>query len=344
MRTDGRESENVEDRRGEGPVGGGFGGGLPLGRVGIGTVVIALVASYFLGIDPRVVLGVLGGMESGPQHRKRRAGRRQNLPTRPGVSSAWFWPTRDTWTALLRERGRTYQPPKLVLYSRRYPTACGTGSAAAGPFYCPSDQKVYLDTSFFALLQQRFGAPGDFAQAYVIAHEVGHHVQNQLGIMARTQELRGRMSERQYNQVSVRVELQADCFAGIWGYHAQRSRHIVESGDLEEALRAATAIGDDTLQKQSQGQVVPESFTHGTSNSACGGSGAVSSPAGSTTATHSSPRRCKHTPRHARRKARRCLRQLDLASGTPPGRNLRPCRHLRPVESPIRSRLAAQIL
>ena len=266
MRTDGRESENVEDRRGEGPVGGGFGGGLPLGRVGIGTVVVALVASYFLGIDPRVVLGVLGGVQSGaPTAQAPRGPAPKPADPTGRFVSVVLADTEDTWTALLRERGRTYQPPKLVLYSRSYPTACGTGSAAAGPFYCPSDQKVYLDTSFFALLQRRFGAPGDFAQAYVIAHEVGHHVQNQLGIMARTQELRGRMSERQYNQVSVRVELQADCFAGIWGFHAQRSRHVVESGDLEEALRAATAIGDDTLQKQSQGQVVPESFTHGTS-------------------------------------------------------------------------------
>jgi len=271
MRTDGRESDNIEDRRGEGPVGGGGfgGGGFPVGRVGIGTVVIALVASYFLGIDPRVVLGVLGGgMDSGPPPQtKVQTGPASKQPTdqRGHFVSVVLADTEDTWTALFRERGKTYQPPKLVLYSRSYPTACGTGSAASGPFYCPSDQKVYLDTSFFDLLQQRFKAPGDFAQAYVIAHEVGHHVQNQLGVMAQTAQLRERMSERQYNQVSVRVELQADCFAGIWGYHAQHSRQIIEAGDLEEALRAATAIGDDTLQKQSQGQVVPDSFTHGTS-------------------------------------------------------------------------------
>jgi predicted metalloprotease len=266
MRTDGRESDNVEDRRGEGPVGGGFGGGLPLGRVGIGTVVVALVASYFLGIDPRVVLGVLGGMDTGaPTTRAPTGPAPKPTDARGHFVSVVLADTEDTWTALFRERGRTYAPPKLVLYSRSYPTACGTGSAAAGPFYCPEDRKVYLDTSFFDLLQQRFRSPGDFAQAYVIAHEVGHHVQNQLGVMAQTAQLRQRMSERQYNQVSVRVELQADCFAGIWGYHAQRSRQIVEAGDLEEALRAASAIGDDTLQKQSQGQVVPESFTHGTS-------------------------------------------------------------------------------
>jgi predicted metalloprotease len=263
MRTDGRESENVEDRRGEGPVGGGLGRGLPVGRLGIGTIVVALVASYFLGVDPRIVMGVLSGMDAGPT---------EQAPSGPAPKptdeagrriSVVLADTEDTWTALFRERGRTYQAPKLALYSRSYPTACGLGSSAAGPFYCPSDQKVYLDTAFFDLLQQRFRAPGDFAQAYVIAHEVGHHVQNQIGVMAQTQQLRERLTERQYNQVSVRVELQADCFAGIWAHHAQRSRQILESGDLEEALRAATAIGDDTLQKQTQGQVVPESFTHG---------------------------------------------------------------------------------
>jgi predicted metalloprotease len=263
MRTDGRESENVEDRRGEGPVGGG-GRGLPLGRVGIGTVVVALVASYFLGIDPSVVLGVLGGMQGPPTVQAPSGPAKKPTDQAGRFVSVVLADTEDTWTALFRERGRTYQPPKLTLYARSYPTACGTGSAAAGPFYCPADQKIYLDTSFFELLQRRFGAPGDFAQAYVIAHEVGHHVQNQMGIMEQTQKLRERLSERQYNQVSVQVELQADCFAGMWGHHAQRSRQVLEAGDIEEALRAATAIGDDTLQKQSQGQVVPESFTHGT--------------------------------------------------------------------------------
>jgi len=267
MRTDGRESDNVEDRRGDGPVGGGFGGGgLPVGRLGIGGVVIALVASYFFGIDPRIVLGLLSGMESAPPAQQVPHGPapRPTDPTGHFVSVV-LADTEDTWTALFREKGRTYQPPKLTLYSGSYPTACGQGSAAAGPFYCPRDQKVYLDTSFFDLLQQRFHAPGNFAQAYVIAHEVGHHVQNQIGVMEQAEKLHAQMSERQYNQVSVRVELQADCFAGIWGYHAQRSRQVVENGDLEAALRAAAAIGDDTLQKQSQGQVVPETFTHGTS-------------------------------------------------------------------------------
>jgi predicted metalloprotease len=259
MRTDGRESENVEDRRGAGP-----GGGLPIGRLGIGGVVVALVASYFLGIDPSILMGMLGGMEGSSVTQAPSGPAPKPTDAAGKFVSVVLADTEDTWTALFRERGRKYEPPRLVLYSRSFPTACGTGSAAAGPFYCPSDQKVYLDTSFFELLQQRFRAPGDFAQAYVIAHEVGHHVQNQLGVMAQTQQLRERMSERQYSQVSVRVELQADCFAGIWGFHAQRSRQVIEAGDLEEALRAATAIGDDTLQKQTQGQVVPESFTHGT--------------------------------------------------------------------------------
>jgi uncharacterized protein len=269
MRTDGRESENVEDRRGDGPVGGGFGGGgLPIGRLGIGTVVIAVVASYFFGIDPRIVLGLLSGGETGaPTVQQAPRGPAPKPTDQTGhFVSVVLADTEDTWTALFREHGRTYQPPKLTLYSSSFPTACGQGSAAAGPFYCPQDQHVYLDTSFFALLQQRFHAPGNFAQAYVIAHEIGHHVQNQIGVMAQTDKLRQRMSGQQYNQVSVRVELQADCYAGIWGYHAQRSRQMLESGDLEAALRAATAIGDDTLQKQSRGQVVPESFTHGTSD------------------------------------------------------------------------------
>ena len=268
MRTDGRESENVEDRRGDGPVGGGSGGGLPVGRLGIGTVVVAVVASYFLGIDPRVVLGLLSGVQSGPptvQHAPQGPAPKPTDQTGRFVSVV-LGDTEDTWTALFRERGRTYQPPRLLLYSRSFPTACGQGSAASGPFYCPLDQKVYLDTSFFDLLQQRFHAPGNFAEAYVIAHEVGHHVQNQIGVMAQTEKLRERLSPQQYNEVSVRVELQADCFAGIWGYHAQQSRHVLQEGDLESALRAATAIGDDTLQRQAQGHVVPETFTHGTSD------------------------------------------------------------------------------
>jgi predicted metalloprotease len=171
--------------------------------------------------------------------------------------------TEDTWNSIFREGGRYYAEPRLVLYENEWPTACGRGEAAAGPFYCPADQKIYIDLTFFRALSERFNAPGDFAAAYVLAHEVGHHVQNQLGVMAKIEQLRPRMTAQQNNALSVRVELQADCFAGIWAHHAQRSRQILEQGDLEEALRAAAAVGDDTLQRASRGHVVPESFTHG---------------------------------------------------------------------------------
>jgi len=265
MRTDGRESDNVEDRRGQ--SGSRLPGGMRMGRggLGIGTIVVALVASYFLGIDPRIVMGVLGGMDSGaPTQVQAPAGPAPKPADEIGRFVAIVLAdTEDTWRAAFKEAGGTYREPKLVLFSGVYPTACGMGQSAAGPFYCPLDQKVYIDLSFFGQLQERFGAPGDFAQAYVIAHEVGHHVQNLLGIMEKTAQLRQRMSEREYNQVSVRVELQADCFAGVWAHHAQRVRNVLEPGDLEEALRAASAIGDDVLQKQTQGRVVPDSFTHG---------------------------------------------------------------------------------
>jgi predicted metalloprotease len=265
MRTDGRESDNVEDRRGQ--SGGGMPGGIRMGRggLGVGTIVVALVASYFLGIDPRLVMGVLGGMDGSAPTQVQAPAEPAGKPTDElgRFVSVVLADTEDTWRALFREAGGTYQEPKLVLFSGRYPTACGMGQSAAGPFYCPADQKVYIDLSFFRQLQERFRAPGDFAQAYVIAHEVGHHVQNLLGIMEQTARLRSRMSERDYNEVSVRVELQADCFAGVWAHHAQKVRKVLEPGDLEEALRAASAIGDDVLQKSSQGYVVPDSFTHG---------------------------------------------------------------------------------
>jgi hypothetical protein len=210
-------------------------------------------------------MSVLGGMDSG-------APVQVEAPAAPAPKpaddigrfvSVVLADTEDTWRAAFRQAGGTYREPKLVLFSGSYPTACGMGQSAAGPFYCPLDQKVYIDLAFFRMLQERFRAPGDFAQAYVVAHEVGHHVQNLLGIMEKTAQLRQRMSERDYNEVSVRVELQADCFAGVWAHHAQRVRNVLEPGDLEEALRAATAIGDDVLQKQTQGRVVPDSFTHG---------------------------------------------------------------------------------
>ncbi len=268
MRTDGRESDNVEDRRGE--SGARMPGGVRMGRggLGIGTIAIALIASYFLGIDPRMVMSVLGGLESGPPQQTQAPSQPAGKPTDElgRFVSVVLADTEDTWRALFRQAGGTYREPKLVLFSGAYPTACGMGQSAAGPFYCPADEKVYIDLAFFRELQERFRAPGDFAQAYVIAHEVGHHVQNQLGIMEKTAQLRQRMSERDYNQVSVRVELQADCFAGVWAHHAQKVRQVLEPGDIDEALRAASAIGDDTLQKQTQGRVVPDSFTHGSAD------------------------------------------------------------------------------
>lgn len=261
MRTDGRESDHVEDRRGQragmGKVG--------VGRLGIGGVVIALVASYFLGIDPRVMMGVLGGLEgqvAQTQPVQQPAAKPTDAEGR--FMSVVLADTEDTWNALFREAGGNYAEPRLVLYERQWPTACGTGDAAAGPFYCPADQKIYIDLTFFRALSERHNAPGDFAAAYVVAHEVGHHVQNQLGVMKRVNEMRTRLSPQQNNALSVRVELQADCFAGIWAHHAQRSRQILEQGDIEEALRAAAAVGDDTLQRATRGRVVPESFTHGT--------------------------------------------------------------------------------
>jgi hypothetical protein len=261
MRTDGRESDNVEDRRGQSP------GGMRIGRggLGIGTIVVALIATFVFGIDPRVVLGLLGGTGGGAPTQVQAPAEPAGKPSDElgRFVSVVLADTEDTWRAIFRQGGQSYREPKLVLFSGSYPTACGMGQSAAGPFYCPADQKVYIDLSFFRQLQERFRAPGDFAQAYVIAHEVGHHVQNLLGIMEQTARLRQRMSEREYNEVSVRVELQADCFAGVWAHHAQKLRNVLEPGDLEEALRAASAIGDDVLQKSSRGYVVPDSFTHG---------------------------------------------------------------------------------
>lgn len=261
---DNRESENLEDRRGGG-------GGLPVGgrSIGVGTIVLALVAMYF-GVDPSVVLNMGGGAPSQVS---------QEAPAQPGVKSSQapaedqaahfvskvLADTEDTWGEIFKAGGRQYEEPKLVLYTGGTRTACGMGQAAMGPFYCPADQKVYLDLAFYNELQRRFQAPGDFAQAYVVAHEIGHHVQNLLGISEKVQQARGRVSEAEGNALSVRLELQADCLAGIWANHANRSRSVLEQGDIDEGLRAATAIGDDTLQKQAQGYAVPESFTHGSS-------------------------------------------------------------------------------
>ncbi|MCC7702847.1 neutral zinc metallopeptidase [Janthinobacterium sp. GW460P] len=260
-----RESDNVEDRRGEdGGGGGGFGFG---GRsIGIGTIVIALVGSYVLGVNPLTLLNLLSG-GGGGQISTQQAPARQT-PANDEMTRfvrTVLADTEDTWGALFKAEGGSYVKPKLVLFSGSVPTACGTGQSASGPFYCPGDQKVYLDLDFFKLMQQRFKVSGEFAEAYVIAHEVGHHVQNLMGLSEKVDNARRTASERQANAMSVRLELQADCFAGVWAFHANQDRKILEQGDVEAALKAATAIGDDALQRQSQGHVVPDSFTHGTS-------------------------------------------------------------------------------
>lgn len=253
-----RESRNIEDRRGRRmPLGG-------RGSIGIGTIILALVAMYF-GIDPTVVLqGVDEPTSSSASYDTASPDVRQT-PELQFVSRV-LGDTEDTWHALFREmKAGAYQEPKLVLYTGSTPSACGMGQAAMGPFYCPGDASIYLDLSFFRQLEHSLDSPGDFAQAYVIAHEVAHHVQNQLGVMRQVEQARARMSTAQSNALSVRVELQADCFSGVWAHHSDAQRATLEPGDIEEGLNAAAAIGDDRLQKRSQGYVVPDSFTHGTS-------------------------------------------------------------------------------
>ena len=262
-----RESENVEDRRGGG-------GGLPVGIGGVGAIVVLLVG-LFLGVDPSTLLALLSGDGTQQQTETRRAdddaygssrmpepGRAD--PMRQFVSVV-LADTEDVWSQLFNSMGRTYNDPKLVLYSQRVNSACGFASAASGPFYCPEDQKAYLDLSFFQEMNDRLNAPGEFAEAYVIAHEIGHHVQNELGILQRAHTERARSDERRSNAISVRIELQADCFAGVWAYHADRTKHIIEQGDVEAALNAASAVGDDRLRRQPHGTVVPDAFTHGSS-------------------------------------------------------------------------------
>jgi len=255
---DQRESSSVEDRRGwsVGRVGG----------LGIGGTLIAIVASYFLGIDPRVLLGVAEQMQ-GPATQQGRPIDPAKDPQSAQVSEVKkvLAMTEDTWDAIFQQSGGQYRRPTLVVYRGVTPTACGSGQAAMGPFYCPGDEKIYLDLGFFDEMARRFRAGGDFARAYVIAHEVGHHVQRLTGVTAKVEGLRSRVSRTEYNRVSVRVELQADCFAGVWAHHANRARPFLDPGDVEEALAAANAIGDDALQKQTGGIAVPDSFTHGTS-------------------------------------------------------------------------------
>jgi hypothetical protein len=250
----GRKSDNVEDQRGGGVSQGAVGGGL-------GVIVITLIA-LFLGVDPSAILDQVATNNPNPGITSDRPPAEDRLANFVAVV---LGDTEDTWHEVFKEMGRTYQEPKLVLFSGAVNSACGFNRAAVGPFYCPSDQKVYIDLSFYQDLKNKLGAPGDFAQAYVIAHEVGHHVQNLLGISRKVYNLQNQVSREEANQLSVRVELQADCFAGIWANRADKARQILEQGDVEEALNAATSIGDDRLQAQSRGYVTPESFTHGSS-------------------------------------------------------------------------------
>ena len=262
-----RQSDNVEDRRDGGGEGGG-GGGFGLGgrSIGLGSVAVALVAGWVFGINPLTVLGLLGGDGQRTPSAQTAPAARPPASDRPAAFVATVLAdTEDVWREQFKAQGATYQDPKLVLFRGTTPTACGRGQAAMGPFYCPGDQKVYIDLAFYDVLRNQLGAPGDFAQAYVIAHEVGHHVQNLLGISEKLDAQRGKIPEARMNALSVRLELQADCFAGVWAFHANRMRQVLEQGDIEEALNAAAQIGDDKLQRQSQGTVRPESFTHGTS-------------------------------------------------------------------------------
>jgi len=244
-----RASGNVEDRRGLGLAGGG---------IGIGGIVIALIA-YFLGADPQTAMQV--GEQVAPPHQAQVAKGTPNDQLGQFVAKV-LGSTEDVWTQIFQQSGSQYRPPTLVLYDHVTRSACGMGQAAMGPFYCPNDEKLYVDLSFYRDLQNRFHAPGDFAQAYVVAHEVGHHVQKLTGTFRRLEQARG--GAQGASGVSVRMELQADCYAGVWGHHAGAMNEL-DPGDVEEALNAATAIGDDRLQQQTQGRVVPESFTHGTS-------------------------------------------------------------------------------
>ncbi len=256
-----RTSSNVEDRRGMGIPGG-------AGGLGMGTIIILGLVGWALGIDPRVLIGgaemIAGGGSGYQQQQQGRQGTPQDEMGR--FASAILGNTEDVWkTVLPQQTNRQYDPPKLVLFSGATRSGCGGAQSAMGPFYCPLDQTIYIDLSFFQEMQQRFRAGGDFAYAYVLAHEVGHHVENELGILPRVQERQQQVGGSERNQLSVRVELMADCLAGVWAHHSNQRWQSLEQGDIEEAIRAAEAIGDDRLQKQSQGRVVPDSFTHGSS-------------------------------------------------------------------------------
>ena len=273
-----RRSDNVEDVTGGQPAGGGmpFGGGMKLGG---GAMILIVIVSLLFGVNPLQFLGMMDtGAPPAPAPRPQTAqpgygpqgttgtqsaqGAKGAEDPDKGLSVRVLGDTEDVWTALFQAMGSRYEPPKLVLFRRSIVSACGRASAASGPFYCPADRKLYLDTAFFQELQNRFGAPGDFGQAYVIAHEVGHHVQYLMGTMREFDAASARLDERQRNALSVRLELQADCYAGVWGFYAAK-RNLLEPGDAEEGLRAASAVGDDAIQKKTQGYVVPDGFTHG---------------------------------------------------------------------------------
>lgn len=261
MRWEGhRQSDHIEDRRGMGPIRPGVG-------IGLGGIVLVLAVSFLTGTNPLQILNMIGGL----QDRALPSAVESPGPAQPPqdqlgtFASLVLADTEDTWRSLFSQKGRSYKEPRLVLFTGAVRSACGTASSAVGPFYCPGDHKVYLDLAFFQELSQRLGAPGDFAQAYVIAHEIGHHVQNLLGVAEQVAHRQRQTSAAEANVLSVKMELQADCLAGVWGHHARRERRVIEPGDFEEGLRAAAAIGDDRLQHRSQGHVQPESWTHGSS-------------------------------------------------------------------------------
>lgn len=258
---DERESSNIDDERGSGGRGGGR---VPL-KIGIGGVLLAIGALYF-GVDPKIVFSLLeGSASSGNQSAVVAPQPAQGPDLQRQFISRILASTEDVWTSYFQQMGRTYHEPRLVLFTGATQSGCGYAQTSVGPFYCPADHKVYLDLAFFQELKNRLGAGGDFAQAYVVAHEIGHHVQNELGIMAQVEKQTSGMAERGATGASVRTELQADCFAGVWAKRANDARQILQSGDVQEGLNAASAVGDDRLERQGHGYVVPDSFTHGTS-------------------------------------------------------------------------------
>ena len=271
------QSDNIEDRRGEAPSGGGFGRPMGAGGLGIGTIVVLGLVGWALGIDPRLLIGGAemlnrgGSTYQAPYDAPRNGSRRTGTPTDEmgRFVSAVLGSADDRWSDIFQKSNQTYRPPRLVMFNGATDAGCGMASAAMGPFYCPTDRKIYLDTSFFRDLETRFhgcnGKACQFAQAYVIAHEVGHHVQNLLGILPKVQQMQRGLDKREANQLQVKVELQADCFAGVWAHHAQDKWKNIDPSDIEAAMQTAAAIGDDRLQRQAQGRVVPDAFTHGSS-------------------------------------------------------------------------------